>query len=93
MTKPFKYLVRGLIVNAGILFIASIYLVVTIRLNYNGQCGVFWFFGCEAKLFLLEVHILYRQVPVCKQYLEPPLLLPLECFPVWIELLENLFLA
>jgi hypothetical protein len=47
LTKPFKYLVRGLIVNVGILFIASIYLLVTIALNYKGRCGVFWFFGGE----------------------------------------------
>jgi hypothetical protein len=49
LTKPFKYLVRGLIVNVGILFIASIYLLVTTALNYKGRCGVFWFFGGEGR--------------------------------------------
>ena len=45
MTKPFKYLVRGLIVNVGLFFIVTTYLLVTTALNYNGRCGVFWFFG------------------------------------------------
>jgi hypothetical protein len=49
LTKPFKYLVRGLIVNVGILFIAAIYLLVTTALSYKGRCGVFWFFGGQGR--------------------------------------------
>ena len=49
LTKPFKYLVRGLIVNVGILSIASSYLLVTIALSYKGRCGVFWFFGGQGR--------------------------------------------
>ena len=49
MTKPFKYLVRGLIVNVGIFFIASLYLVITTALSYKGRCGVFYFFGGEGQ--------------------------------------------
>ena len=49
LTKPFKYLVRGLLVNFGILFIAGIFLLVAIASNYNGRCGVFWFFGGEGR--------------------------------------------
>jgi hypothetical protein len=49
LTKPFKYLIRGLIVNVGILFIASTYLLVATALNYKGRCGVFWFFGGEGR--------------------------------------------
>ena len=49
MTKSFKYLVRGLIVNVGILSIASAYLLVTVALSYKGRCGVFWFFGGEGR--------------------------------------------
>ena len=49
MTKPFKYLVTGLIVNVGILFIAGSYLLVAIVRNYKGRCGVFWFFGGQGR--------------------------------------------
>jgi hypothetical protein len=49
LTKPFKYLVRGLIVDVGILCIASIYLLVSIALNYKGRCGLFWFFGGQGR--------------------------------------------
>jgi hypothetical protein len=49
LTKPFKYLVIGLIVNFGILFIAGSYMLVSIALSYNGRCGVFWFFGGDGR--------------------------------------------
>lgn len=49
MTKPFKYLVRGLIVNVGILSAVSLYLLVAIALSYKGRCGVFWAFGGDGR--------------------------------------------
>ena len=49
MTKPLKYLVRGLIINVGILFTVSLYLLVAIALNYKGRCGVFWVFGGDGR--------------------------------------------
>ena len=49
MTKPFKYLVKGLIVNIGILSTVSLYLLVVIALNYKGRCGVFWSFGGDGR--------------------------------------------
>jgi len=49
MTKPFKYLVAGLVVDFVILFIAGSYLLVSIALSYNGRCGVFYFFGGEGR--------------------------------------------
>ena len=45
MTKPYKYLFIGLIVNFVILFIAGAYLVVSVALTYKGRCGAFYFFG------------------------------------------------
>jgi hypothetical protein len=39
LTKPLKYLVRGLIVNVGILFAASLLLLVAIAWDYKGRCG------------------------------------------------------
>ncbi len=49
MTKPYKYLVIGLIVNVVLLLIAGSWLVVTIALSYKGRCGVFWFFGGQGR--------------------------------------------
>lgn len=49
LTKPFRYLVRGLILNVVILFGASLFLLVTIALNYKGRCGVFYFFGGQGR--------------------------------------------
>ncbi len=49
MTKPLKYLVRGLIIDVLILFVASLYLLVSIALSYKGRCGVFWFFGGQGR--------------------------------------------
>jgi len=49
LTKPFKYLVRGLIINVVILFVASLYLLVSITLSYKGRCGVFYFFGGQGR--------------------------------------------
>lgn len=49
MTKPFKYLVIGLIIDFLVLLIGGTWLVVTVALNYNGRCGVFWFFGGQGR--------------------------------------------
>jgi len=49
LTKRFKYLVLGVIVNFVILFIGAGYLVVAIALSYEGRCGVFYFFGGEGR--------------------------------------------
>ena len=49
VTKPFKYLIRGLVVDAVILAAISLYLLTAIALNYKGRCGVFWFFGGEGR--------------------------------------------
>lgn len=49
MTKPYKYLVAGLIGNVVILLIAGSWLVVSIALSYKGRCGVFWFFGGQGR--------------------------------------------
>ena len=47
MIKPFRYFIRGLIADVIILAAVSLYLLVSIALNYKGRCGVFWFFGGE----------------------------------------------
>ena len=57
MTKPYKYLLIGLIVNVVILFIAGAYLVVAIALSYKGRCGVFYFFGGEGRLCSLREYM------------------------------------
>lgn len=49
MTKPFKYLLSGLLVNVGIIVIASVHLMVTVARSYKGRCGVFWFFGGQGR--------------------------------------------
>ncbi len=41
MTKPFKYLIWGIIVDVVSLSAISLYLLVAIALNYKGRCGVF----------------------------------------------------
>ena len=57
MTKPYKYLFIGLIVNFVILFIAGAYLVVSVALSYKGRCGVFYFFGGEGRPCPLSEYI------------------------------------
>jgi len=54
LTKPFRYLVIGLIINFGILFIAGSYLLLAIVLSYKGRCGIFWFFGEDQPCPLVE---------------------------------------
>jgi hypothetical protein len=49
LTTPFKYLVRGLIINVVVLFFLSLYLLVSIALSYKGRCGVFYFFGGQGR--------------------------------------------
>jgi len=49
LTKPSKYLVIGLFINFGILFIAGSWLVVEIALSYKGRCGAFYFFGGDGR--------------------------------------------
>jgi hypothetical protein len=49
VTKPYKYLFIGLIVNVVILFIAGAALVVSIASSYKGRCGVFYFFGGQGR--------------------------------------------
>jgi hypothetical protein len=49
LTKPFKYLVRGLIINVAILVVAGLCLLVSIAFSYKGKCGVFYFFGGQGR--------------------------------------------
>ena len=49
VTKPFRYLVKGLIINVALLLVAGLYLLGSIAWSYKGRCGVFWFFGGEGR--------------------------------------------
>ena len=49
MTKSYKYLVIGLVINIVILLIAGSWLTVSIYLSYKGRCGVFYFFGGQGR--------------------------------------------
>jgi hypothetical protein len=60
VTKPLRYFLRGIIANVIILAVISLYLLVSIALNYKGRCGVFWFFGgeghpCPRSEYVMEV--------------------------------------
>ena len=45
MTKPLRYLLRGVIADVIILAAIILFVLVNIALSYRGRCGVFWFFG------------------------------------------------
>jgi hypothetical protein len=45
MTKPLRYLLRGIIADVIILTAIILFALVNISLSYKGRCGVFWFFG------------------------------------------------
>ena len=49
LTKPFKYLIRGLIINVVILFVFALVLLISIARSYKGRCGVFYFFGGQGR--------------------------------------------
>ena len=49
MRKPIWYFLLGVIANVVILIVASLYLLVTIALSYDGRCGVFFFFGGQGR--------------------------------------------
>ena len=47
MVRPYRYVIGGFIADVIALAVIGGYLLVRIALNYNGRCGVFWFFGGE----------------------------------------------
>ena len=68
MTKPFRYLVKGLIINGVILLAVSLYLLGSIAWSYKGRCGVFYFFGGEGRpcpfLEYLRQELLFILIPL-----------------------------